>query len=128
MKSSTMIVIAIIVIICLGFIIIPKWDKGSETPEENSAITPESNKLEVLAVIAQSKKLNNDLRITGSLTANESVELKSEVSGVVRSILFKEGDRNLFFRYKNSNFLFITEISYSSIDSPDKLSSKTRPK
>ncbi|MEO0553812.1 MAG: efflux RND transporter periplasmic adaptor subunit [Bacteroidota bacterium] len=93
MKSSTKIVIAIIVIICLGFIIIPRWDKGSETPEENSAITPESNKLEVLAVIAQSKKLNNDLRITGSLTANESVELKSEVSGVVRSILFKEGQK-----------------------------------
>ena len=47
--------------------------------------------MEVLAVIATSKPLDNNLRITGSLTANESVELKSEVSGVVEKILFKEG-------------------------------------
>lgn len=91
MKNSTKVIIAIIILICIGFIVLPKLDLGKEKTNDDQQAPPTSDKLEVLAVVANPKKLNNDLRITGSLTANESVELKSEVSGVVEKILFKEG-------------------------------------
>lgn len=94
MKNSTKIVIAIIAVICIGFIIWPNLELTKEGIKSPAEASPASdNLLEVMAVIASPKALNNDLRITGSLTPNESVELKSEVSGIVEKILFKEGQK-----------------------------------
>ena len=42
-------------------------------------------------VVVQPVSFDNDLEITGSIEANESVVLKSEVSGLVTGIYFKEG-------------------------------------
>lgn len=90
MKTSTKITIAIIVIACLAFIIIPRLDLGKEEAIQQN--TPqEKRKLEVAAVVVKNKPLDNNLNVTGSLTANESVTLRSEVSAVVDEILFKEG-------------------------------------
>ncbi|MTI21357.1 efflux RND transporter periplasmic adaptor subunit [Fulvivirga sp. RKSG066] len=92
MKTSTKITIAIIVLICLGFIIIPRLNLG----EEESAPTqdePTESKLTVSAVVVKNRALDNDLKVTGSLVANESVTLRSEVSGIVDKILFKEGQK-----------------------------------
>ncbi|MDX1629780.1 MAG: efflux RND transporter periplasmic adaptor subunit [Fulvivirga sp.] len=96
MKKSTQITIAIIVIICLGFIIIPRLDFGSEekSPSDTSAPSGQKqDKLVVNAIVAKDEPLDNNLRVTGSLSANESVGLSSEVSGIVEKILFKEGQR-----------------------------------
>ena len=43
--------------------------------------------------MVQEKSLDNSLRATGSLQANESIQLRSEVSGIVESIHFKEGQK-----------------------------------
>jgi membrane fusion protein (multidrug efflux system) len=47
--------------------------------------------LQVNGIVVKTGDFNNDLEVTGTLGANESVELHSEVSGLVTSINFKEG-------------------------------------
>ncbi len=94
MKNSTKIVIGIIILACLGFIIIPRLDFANGEPKS----APQSQnrtmeKLEVLGLVAKTRPLNNNLKITGSLSANESVTVRSEVSGIVERILFREGQK-----------------------------------
>lgn len=47
--------------------------------------------LQVNGIVVKTGDFSNDLEVTGTLEANESVELHSEVSGLVTSINFKEG-------------------------------------
>lgn len=47
--------------------------------------------LQVEGIVVQTGDFNNELEVTGTLEANEAVELRSEVSGLVTSINFKEG-------------------------------------
>lgn len=47
--------------------------------------------LMVDAIVVKPTAFNNDLEVTGSIDANESVSLHSEVSGLVTGIFFKEG-------------------------------------
>lgn len=46
---------------------------------------------QVNAVVLQPIKFANELTLTGTIDANEQIELRSEVSGVVKGIYFKEG-------------------------------------
>ncbi len=47
--------------------------------------------LNVNGVVVNTVNFNNDLGITGTIEANESITLQSEVSGLVTGIFFKEG-------------------------------------
>lgn len=87
------ILIFVIVLAAIGFIIYPQldFDNGNAAESDEQAAKP-SDKLPVTAVIAKAANLDNNLRSTGSLMANESVTLSSEVSGVVERIYFKEGE------------------------------------
>lgn len=93
MKTYTKIIVAIIAVICLAFIFLPKIYKPGIEEEQAPATSTEDAKLHVSAVIVQNTEIDNDLRVTGSLLANESVTLSTEVSGVVEQIYFKEGQR-----------------------------------
>lgn len=42
-------------------------------------------------IVVQPKDFDNNLSLSGSIEANEQVEIRSEVSGIVESINFKEG-------------------------------------
>lgn len=42
-------------------------------------------------LIIEPKKFSNELTLSGSIDANEQIDLRSEVSGVVQGIFFKEG-------------------------------------
>lgn len=50
-----------------------------------------SSGLQVEGIVVKTSSFDNKLEVTGSITANESVELHSEVPGLVTSINFKEG-------------------------------------
>lgn len=45
----------------------------------------------VNGIVVTSKNFSNALSVTGSIEANEQIELRSEVSGIVKGIYFKEG-------------------------------------
>ncbi|MGV3538606.1 MAG: efflux RND transporter periplasmic adaptor subunit [Rufibacter sp.] len=47
--------------------------------------------MRVSGVVLQPQEFANTLSVTGSIEANEQVEIRSQVSGLVRSISFKEG-------------------------------------
>lgn len=47
--------------------------------------------LQVDGIVVSAGDFTNDLEVTGTIEANESVSLRSEVSGLVTSINFKEG-------------------------------------
>ena len=45
----------------------------------------------VTGIVVKSQTFDNNLSLSGSLEANEQVEIRSEVSGIVEGIYFKEG-------------------------------------
>jgi len=45
----------------------------------------------VSGIVIKPKKIHNKITVTGSVRANESVELKSEISGKIQTIYFLEG-------------------------------------
>jgi membrane fusion protein, multidrug efflux system len=82
-----------IVVVVIFLLAWPKLNlfKGKEaTPKPGSG---QQGKLPVEAIIVKPGKLDNKLIVTGSIIANESLELKSEVSGKITGIFFQEGKR-----------------------------------
>lgn len=61
--------------------------KGGKGGKDGKSTPP----MVVNGIVVKPVSFNNDLEITGAIDANESVVLKSEVSGLVTGIFFKEG-------------------------------------
>jgi len=83
--------IALIVLVLLAIILLPKF--LSSTTKDNAGFT--GNKpdaiVSVKAHIIKPETVDNKVLTTGTILANEEVELRSEVSGKITKILFKEG-------------------------------------
>ncbi len=88
MKKRVITILVIVGIVLLAAIPklrqLTKSDGGQPVPAGQS-------KLPVEVSIIKTSALDNKLIITGSILANESLELKSEVSGKITLINFKEG-------------------------------------
>ncbi len=86
----TILFIAIAVII-IGLILYPKLNSSDNTPqitmERSSSILP------VEAKIIDPQRIENVIKVTGAILANESVVLRSEISGKIERIYFLEGQR-----------------------------------
>ena len=78
-----------IVIIVLIILAIPKLKSSENQPAMRGFGS--SGPLPVKVHITKYEALNNKVLTTGTVLANEEVELKSEVQGKITSILFKEG-------------------------------------
>lgn len=86
---STVIVLAIILLIAL-----PKlnlWSGKSTGPASAEAAKKGPAALLVEAMVVNPTTLDNVVVVTGSVQANESLELKSETAGKITHIYFKEG-------------------------------------
>jgi membrane fusion protein (multidrug efflux system) len=59
--------------------------------EKNGPKGPQNREAKVSGVVAEYTEFNNNLALSGSIEANEQVEIRSEVSGIVESISFQEG-------------------------------------
>ena len=78
-----------IVIVILGAIIYPKLPDGdSSGVSQGPAARP---KITVDGLVLAGQELKNQINITGTILADESVLLNSEVAGKVSEILFEEG-------------------------------------
>ena len=91
-KTIRLLLVLVIAAIAVIFIFFPDIF-GSKAG--GAVITQASEKpaIPVNGIIAERNTLDNNLKLTGSLLPNESVELKSEVSGVVKKIYFREGQK-----------------------------------
>ena len=66
-----------------------KGDKGGKDGKGGKG--GDAPPLSVDGIVVKGTSFSNNLEITGSIEANESVVLRSEVSGLVTAINFKEG-------------------------------------
>lgn len=83
--------IAILVVILLAIPKLGLFDKASSGAGDRPAGA--ASKLQVQGYAVKPTNFDNTLVITGSVLANESLELKSEASGKITKINFKEGSR-----------------------------------
>ncbi len=92
MKKRILTIGAIVVVVAL--LALPKLNFLKKSPAAGGAPGgPGSGggTLAVEALLIRTEKLDNKLVLTGSVLPNESLELRSEISGKVESITFKEG-------------------------------------
>ncbi len=89
-------IFSIVVVAAIIFLLaIPKLNLFSDK-EEGPAVGQGSSrgapgKLSVEAYVVKPSKLDNKVVVTGSIQANESLDLKSETAGKITHIYFKEG-------------------------------------
>lgn len=81
----------VIVLVVIALLAWPKL-KSSNNSVPQAGAGQRNMKLPVEAVVLKPRELENKLIITGSVIANESAELRSEASGRVAGIYFKEGE------------------------------------
>lgn len=94
MKKSLITVAVVAVVIIL--LALPKMNffKGNDNSQPGPGQAQggaRGGKLSVNAIVIKPAPLDNKLNVTGSVLPNESLELKSEVSGKIISIQFREG-------------------------------------
>ena len=94
-KTSRFVVIVIIILAVAAWVIYPRMDEifGKENgPASGGAPAMRGpGVLPVSGMVVSPKLLENKIKVTGSILPNESLQLKSEVSGLVTKIHFREG-------------------------------------
>lgn len=65
--------------------------KNSAESEKNDKKGDKKPPLSVTAIVVSSEDFSNSISLSGSIEANENVEIRSEVSGIVEKISFSEG-------------------------------------
>lgn len=91
---SKRILIILIIAVVIFLVALPKLgllNTKSKEAAKAAAQAIVSSKLMVEVILVKATRLDNKLIITGSIVSNESLELKSEVSGKITHISFKEG-------------------------------------
>ena len=89
MKIKNIVILQLIISIgeLIAYRITKNSDKSNTEKEKGDKKPP----ISVSTIVAESKDFSNALSISGSIEANEQVEIRSEVSGIVENIAFKEG-------------------------------------
>lgn len=77
----------------LGYLIYNRINKNNErdTTGKGFSKNTSSSKIIVNGVVAASEDFSDEVSVSGSIEANEQVEIRSEISGLIKSINFKEG-------------------------------------
>jgi membrane fusion protein (multidrug efflux system) len=91
MKTKT-ISITIITIVLFGLIGY-RLTKNSEQSEKGGGKGDKKPPMMVEAIVVSETKFANAISLSGSIEANENVEIRSEVSGIVDKIYFTEGTK-----------------------------------
>jgi membrane fusion protein (multidrug efflux system) len=89
MKTKT-ISLTLAIMLLLGLIGYRILKNASES-EINDKKGDKKPSLSVTAIVVSSKDFSNTISLSGSIDANENVEIRSEVSGIVEKISFLEG-------------------------------------
>ncbi|MFW0735743.1 efflux RND transporter periplasmic adaptor subunit [Flavobacterium sp. T12S277] len=83
-------VYALLIIVLGGFIayrVVSNKKKNDESKKFGDKDTPTT----VTGIIVKTSTFDNNLSLSGSIEANEQIEIRSEVSGIVEGIYFTEG-------------------------------------
>ncbi len=80
-----------LLIIGIGSFIAYRISENKAKSEESKDKTEKTKPMTVSGIIVKPQTFDNNLSLSGSLEANEQVEIRSEVSGIVEGIYFNEG-------------------------------------
>lgn len=89
-KKLRLIIVAIIAVIILGTLVIQRLSSRETVLPPNS---PRGNSapLQIKTLMLKHETINNNVLVSGSIIADEEVEIKSEISGKIAAIYFIEG-------------------------------------
>jgi membrane fusion protein, multidrug efflux system len=90
-KNTKKVLIGITIVVLLAIVFLPKILSSSEGGSNAIAGGRPDIVVPVKAHIVSLETLSNSVFTTGTILANEEVELRSEISGKIVKILFKEG-------------------------------------
>lgn len=88
-KTIKTLIFIVIAVAILGLILYPKFKPEETGPKVSNA--QGRPLLQVEAKIINPVRIENNIKITGAILANESVAIKSEISGKIEKIYFQEG-------------------------------------
>jgi membrane fusion protein (multidrug efflux system) len=90
-KPLIIVVVIVVLLFALKAMFFPsmKEDSGGG-PSKPGAGKPSAN---VEGFVAKTSTVDNDLFVTGTIVANEAVDLRSEISGKVVAVYFKDGQQ-----------------------------------
>jgi membrane fusion protein (multidrug efflux system) len=90
-KNIKNIIIGLVVLFAVAIILLPKIFSSDDGVKNVATSNKQNIVIPVKAHIVTLERLSNKVFATGTILANEEVELRSEVSGKITKILFKEG-------------------------------------
>src|SRR5690606_24338906 len=92
-QTKTILIIGIVLVIAVAFFY-PRLNlfADKDQPSPVGATSSSSGALPVEVVEIKPQRLENNLSVTGNIIPNESVDLRSENSGLVTKITLKEGE------------------------------------
>lgn len=82
-----------VILLGIGALIYYRINKNSESADAGGKNGPKKAPMGVNAVVVNPQEFSNNLSLSGSIEANEQVEIRSEVSGIAEKIFFTEGAR-----------------------------------
>ncbi len=89
---KTKYIIYAVVLLLLGYLIYNRITKGNDVVKKNAI--PGAGGAPVTSVngmVVQTQDFSNNVAVSGTVEANEQVQIRSEISGLVRAINFEEG-------------------------------------
>ncbi len=95
-KPTKRLITVLIVVMLLGLVFYPRLKEvfnSADKPEltEGAPKKGSGGKTTVSVMVVEPSSLDDVIKTTGSILANEEVEIRSEVSGKITQLLFKEG-------------------------------------
>ena len=80
-----------IIFIGLGYFIYYRITSNAAIQDKGKDKNAGGKAMQLLGIVAKSESFDNIIELSGSVDANEEVEIRSEVSGIVTNIYFNEG-------------------------------------
>ena len=91
-RSVKYIAVVILLLLVVGFYIVPKIFPSKDNPDKTKVTTTQTTQItSVDGFIIIESVLENEVKTNGTVKANEEVEIRSEVSRKVTGIYFREG-------------------------------------
>lgn len=82
-----------ILLLIIGGLVVFRITKNAGQEEKGKDKGDKKPPTQVTAIVLKTQLFDDDLSLSGSVDANEQIEIHSEVSGVVESINFQEGSK-----------------------------------
>ncbi|MDP3149182.1 MAG: efflux RND transporter periplasmic adaptor subunit [Ignavibacteria bacterium] len=93
MKNKKQIITWSVVAVIIIILILQKVELSSDTNDKENKPGISKRQTAVNAIIIKTKSIQDKIFSNGTLISNEEVELRSEISGKITKILFKEGQQ-----------------------------------